>query len=424
MLSYKIISLGCKVNIYEAEAVANELNLKGYKATDDDLADIYILFTCAVTNTAESKTRKKINQIKKKNDDSIIVVVGCYVQLNYQELVNDLRINILVGSNEKNKIVLYIENYLNNHKQIVKVNNKINTFNFDKLNVLMFNKQTRAYLKIQDGCNQFCSFCIIPFARGHERSMEMDECINQAKLLSMKHQEIVLTGIHTGRYHDSKNNKLYDLLLNLVKIDSLKRIRLSSIEITEINDDIIDLILNNNKIARHLHIPLQSGDDDILQLMNRPYTTKNYTDRIKYIRNKIPNISISTDLIVGFPNELDNNFNNTYNFIKELKLSFIHVFPYAKKINTKASYMDNQITNDIKKSRVKNISELSTILYEEYLNSFIDKEVEVLIEKNEDGYSIGHCSEYFIVKIQGIYKPNTMIKVIVKDIVANIAISY
>ena len=241
--------------------------------------------------------------------------------------------------------------------------------------------------------------------------MELNDVIKQANILvNNNHKEIVLTGIHTGRYLDSNNNNLMTLIKELLKIEKLERLRLSSIEITEVTDELIDLMQTNTKLARHLHIPIQSADDTILKQMNRPYNTKYYLDRVNYIRSKVNNISISTDLIVGFPNETDELFNNTYNFIKDINFSFIHVFPYAKKVNTKAELFDNHIDEKIKKERVKLITTLSNTLYKEYMNTFIGKELTVLVETQKDNTIKGHSSEYIPIIINGTNKINSMIK--------------
>ena len=417
MKTFNIVTLGCKVNGYEAQSVANSLVDKGFEQRyNDDLADIYIVFTCAVTNTAESKTRKKINHVKRLNKNAIIVAVGCYVQINSEALKNDLDINILVGSRNKDKIVDYILDYIEKQNNISMIDKNINNFKFEKMFINKFENKQRAYLKIQDGCNQYCNFCIIPYARGKERSMELDEVIKQANILvNNGHKEIVLTGIHTGRYIDSKGNNLEALLIELLKIEKLKRLRLSSIEITEVTDEIIKLYETNDKLAKHLHIPLQSGDDTILKLMNRPYTTNEYINRVDYIRSKVHDISISTDLIVGFPHETDDLFKNTYDFINKVNFSFIHCFPYAKKANTNAAKFDNQVEEKLKKERVKQITNLSDSLYGKYMNQFIGKELVILGESVKNNNLKGHSSEYIPVVIENYDMVNTLINCRIKS---------
>ena len=413
MITFAVSTLGCKVNTFESVSIVESLKREGFIEIDfNDLADVYIIFTCAVTNVASSKSRKKINQAIRQNKDAVICVVGCYVQLEPKEIKDNENIDILVGSNFKNKIPEYIKKVLETKEKIDVVSDvRLKDIDFENLGVSLFDKQVRAYLKIQDGCNQFCSYCIIPYARGKERSLSVDEVVSLSKTISLNHKEIVLAGIHTGRYFSDG----YDLTKLVKKIleenKKIERLRISSIEITEITDELIKLIKNDNRIARHLHIPLQSGSDEMLKLMRRPYDTKLYLNRINYIRNEIPDISISTDVIVGFPNETEELFNNTLNFIKECSFSFIHVFPFSLKEGTDASKLKSFISNAEKKERVKKVSDLSKKLYYIYKETFINKELEVLIEKHEKNYSFGHSSEYIPVYIKGIFDKNQIIKV-------------
>jgi threonylcarbamoyladenosine tRNA methylthiotransferase MtaB len=413
MITFAVSTLGCKVNTFESVSIVESLKREGFIEIDfNDLADVYIIFTCAVTNVASSKSRKKINQAIRQNKDAVICVVGCYVQLEPKEIKDNENIDILVGSNFKNKIPEYIKKVLETKEKIDVVSDvRLKDIDFENLGVSLFDKQVRAYLKIQDGCNQFCSYCIIPYARGKERSLSVDEVVSLSKTISLNHKEIVLAGIHTGRYFSDG----YDLTKLVKKIleenKKIERLRISSIEITEITDELIKLIKNDNRIARHLHIPLQSGSDEMLKLMRRPYDTKLYLNRINYIRNEIPDISISTDVIVGFPNETEKLFNDTLNFIKECSFSFIHVFPFSLKEGTDASKLKGFISNAEKKERVKKVSDLSKKLYYIYKETFINKELEVLIEKHEKNYSFGHSSEYIPVYIKGIFDKNQIIKV-------------
>ncbi|MDI9519469.1 MAG: tRNA (N(6)-L-threonylcarbamoyladenosine(37)-C(2))-methylthiotransferase MtaB [Bacillota bacterium] len=413
MITFAVSTLGCKVNTFESVSIVESLKREGFIEIDfNDLADVYIIFTCAVTNVASSKSRKKINQAIRQNKDAVICVVGCYVQLEPKEIKDNENIDILVGSNFKNKIPEYIKKVLETKEKIDVVSDvRLKDIDFENLGVSLFDKQVRAYLKIQDGCNQFCSYCIIPYARGKERSLSVDEVVSLSKTISLNHKEIVLAGIHTGRYFSDG----YDLTKLVKKIleenKKIERLRISSIEITEITDELIKLIKNDNRIARHLHIPLQSGSDEMLKLMRRPYDTKLYLNRINYIRNEIPDISISTDVIVGFPKETEKLFNDTLNFIKECSFSFIHVFPFSLKEGTDASKLKGFISNAEKKERVKKVSDLSKKLYYIYKETFINKELEVLIEKHEKNYSFGHSSEYIPVYIKGIFDKNQIIKV-------------
>ena len=417
MKSYAMMILGCKVNDYEATYVRSKMDMYFKEVDFKELADIYLIFTCCVTNTAEAKTRKFIHDARRRNKDAYVVAIGCLSQIKGDSEVFD-DVDLVIGSDDKDSIVdlILANKKLNNvHKDISK--------EFEELYFDKYPNKSRAFLKIQDGCNQFCSYCIIPYSRGRERSGNHILIINQAKKLAESVKEIVLTGIHTGRYNDGEYD-LYMLLKDLCQIDQLETIRLSSIEINEINDEIIELMKNNPKLAHHLHIPVQSLDDSILKAMRRPYTVEEYKKRIEYIRSKIPDISISTDLIVGFPNEDDKCFENTLNNIKDIEFSFIHVFPYSRKTNTLADKMDNHIDPKIKKERVKKIIELNESLRNNYYNKFINKEVEILIEKVKDNYSYGYCKEYIYVKVKGVYDIGTIIKAridsIDKEVIASV----
>ena len=372
-------------------------------------ADIYLIFTCCVTNTAEAKTRKFIHDARRNNPDAYIAAIGCLVQIkNKSEVFED--VDLLIGSDEKGRIVELI-------LQGLKLNNVHETVgnDFEHLYIESYPTKSRSFLKIQDGCNQFCSYCIIPYARGRERSGDHLKLIEEAHILAKKNKELVLTGIHTGRYNDGEYD-LYHLLKELCEIDELKTIRLSSIEITEINDDIIRLMAQNDKLAAHLHIPVQSCDNDILRLMNRPYTIEEYMDRIAYIRKMIPDISISTDLIVGFPEEDERRFMNTCKKLQEIGFSFIHVFPYSRKSGTAADRMSGHIDARIKKERVRKVMDLERPLTEEYRKRFTGKKVKVLIERNDDGYSYGYARQYFYVKVKGILETGEIYDVIINEV--------
>ena len=418
MKSYGICTLGCKVNTYEAESVNQQLKERGYIEKDfKEVCDIYIIFTCAVTNTASSKSRKKIHQAIRQNKDALICVVGCYVQIDVDNLQKDDHIDILIGSKYKDKLVDYIERYENKQMNMVE---ELNNVPFEKLIVDSFEHQTRAYLKIQDGCNQYCSYCIIPYARGHERSMNPQEVVNEAKLLSLHHKEIVLTGIHTGRYGKEYGVSLAKLIkMILANCPQIDRIRISSIEITEIDEELIELIKNDKRVAAHLHIPLQSGDNRTLKRMNRPYTCEEFLNKITYIREQIPFISISTDLIVGFVQESEEEFAHTYEFLKECAFSFIHVFPFASKKGTKAYNMSGHVDNATKKLRSNQCLALSKNLNYVFASKFINQEVEILVEGNDANYSFGYTSEYIYVYIDEKIMPNTMVKAVITSIDKN-----
>ena len=328
-MKFKIITLGCKVNIYESE-IMSELLLNNGFIKDEENPDIVIINTCSVTNMADVKSRKYIRSVKKDNKDIILVVVGCSSENHREELLN-LDVDILLGNKNKSKIVDIINEYLKTKKRYVYFdNNKVKEF--EDMVVDKFRSHTRAFIKIQDGCNNYCSYCIIPYLRGNLRSKDINKVIEEAKnLVNNNHKEIVLTGIHTGSYGRELGYDLSDLLRELIKIDGLKRIRISSIEFTEINDKFLEVLNSSKVIVDHLHIPLQSGSERILKLMNRKYSKDEYKNIIVKIRSIRPNISISTDVIVGFPSESEDDFKECIDFCKEIKFSKIHVFPYYKR---------------------------------------------------------------------------------------------
>ena len=414
-MKFKIVTLGCKVNTYESEMMREKLLANNYEETFDNDADIVIINTCSVTNMADAKSRKLINYNKRENPNAIMVVCGCSAQNKKEELSN-LDIDILIGNNGKSKIVDLIEDYKNtNEKYINFISSR--KLEFEDMNVDRFTNQTRAYIKIQDGCNNFCAYCIIPFMRGNIRSKDMDKVIEEANsLVKNGHKEIVLTGIDTGSYGKDKNYTLTDLLNELVKIDGLERIRLSSIDTFDLDDKFIDCLKNNYKICDHLHISLQSGSDKILKLMNRKYDTAKYLETINKIRSVRPNISITTDVIVGFPQESDEDFNEVLDYVNKVKFSKVHVFPYSKRDGTKASVMLGQVQESVKKERAKKLIEVSSELEKEYYSKFIDKELEVLIEENINGKSIGHTSNYIKVVIDGTLDRNEFYNVKIKEV--------
>lgn len=400
MTKFAILTLGCKVNLYESESYIQSLKAEGFtEVSFDEQADVYIINTCTVTNTASSKSRNKINQAHKQNPNALICAVGCLVQVGDDRLDQIEAIDIMIGSSHKDQLVSMIKKALvdkKKHKEIEDVRaNKV----FDELYVNNFSHHTRAFLKIQDGCDQFCTYCIIPYARGSERSLAPDKVIKQAKsLLTNGYKEIVLSGIHTGRYGKDHQTSLTDLIKNLLKT-SVYRLRISSIEITEITDEMILLIKNDIRLAKHLHIPLQSGSEQILTLMKRPYDTTYFIERIRFIKQMIPDISISTDIIVGFPGETEEDFMKTIAFIKEVNFSFLHVFPYSKKSGTVAGKMLEQIGKDVKRARVTQLIKLSNQMYEAYQKTFIAKEVDIIMEAEKDGKWMGHSSHYLPIII-------------------------
>ena len=405
-----IYSLGCKVNIYESEYVSSLLKNHGYEIVSfDDVADIYIINTCSVTNESDRKSRKMIHQAKRKNKDAIIVVMGCYSQVKYYEIDAD----IILGNQDKSKILDYLNEFMEKKQSISKIYDLRKDSNFERMFIDNFDSHTRAFVKIQDGCNAFCSYCIIPYTRGKIRSKNPDDVVDEvSNLVKNGYREIVLTGIHTGKYGvDLDGVNLEKLLRRLIKIPNIYRIRLSSIEINEITDGIMELIRESDVIAGHLHIPLQSGSDDILKSMNRKYSVREFIKKIDKIRGLRDDISITTDLIVGFPGEDDENFVETLNTLERIKFTKIHTFPYSKRDGTVASQMVNQVDGNVKKKRVKRILELSDQYEKEYYTRYIGKTLEGVSELRKDGIAIVHTSNFIPVLIENYPYNNEIVKV-------------
>lgn len=401
-MKFQIYTLGCKVNTYESNVMRDALLNKGYFEVGlKEKADITIINTCTVTNTADSKSMKVIRQAIRRNENAIIVVCGCLVQNKKEEVSKIDGVDIVIGNINKSKIVDYIEKYIEEKKQEVDVRNIMDT-NFEPMMLNNFNK-TRAFVKIQDGCNNFCSYCIIPYTRGNVRSKDKQSVLKEIQLLVDEgHKEVVLTGIHTGNYGaEFADYKFADLLKDIVKIDKLERLRISSIEITEINDDVMEVIKENNILVDHMHIPLQSGSDAVLKRMNRKYDKEYFINKIKKLRKIRPNISITTDVIVGFPGETKEEFEETIETIKKIEFTKLHVFPYSKREGTKAAIMDGQVDENIKKKRVKILLQLSKELEYNYMEKFIGKKVIFIPEIAKEEYIIGHTGNFLNVKYRG-----------------------
>ncbi len=394
-MKYYIINLGCKVNAYEAKVMSDLLDNEGYLKGSIDNADIYIVNTCFVTNVAEHKSFQMIRKAVKKNP-KLVIVCGCLPQMKSKDVLAIDDVDIVLGNKDKSKIIEYINNYKEKISKIYDLSN----VEFEDMQLNNFNK-TRAFVKIQDGCNNFCSYCIIPYTRGNVRSKRKEDVINEiTNLINYGHKEVVLTGIHTGNYHD-KDYDFADLLNDVVKIKGLKRLRISSIEITEINERVIDVIKNNDILVDHMHIPLQSGSNEILKLMNRKYDINYFINKTNELRSIRPDISITTDVIVGFPFETEKLFEETINNIKKINFAKLHVFPYSRREGTKADLMDNQIDDVTKKKRAHVLIELSKQLELNYMNKFIDKEIEFIPETYKDGYLYGHTGNYLAIKVKG-----------------------
>ena len=395
-------TLGCKVNTYESNAMLKIFNEAGYQEVDfKQVADVYVINTCTVTNTGDSKSRQMIRKAIRKNPKATICVVGCYSQTAPEEIEKIEGVGVVLGTQYRSDIVKYVDEHLETGEMVIKVDNVMNLRKFEDLNIDRF-KNTRAFLKIQDGCNNFCTYCIIPYARGRVRSRQKESVLNLAqRLVDNGYVEIVLTGIHTAGYgEDLDDYSFYELLVDLVKIKGLKRLRISSIETSQISDEIIDLIGSNEIIVDHLHVPLQAGSDATLKRMNRKYTTAEYLEKINKIRSYLPNIAFTTDVIVGFPGETDEEFEETYNFIKQVNYSELHVFPYSPRKNTPAAKMKDQVNDQIKHERANRLLQLSKELNHEFALKQIGKTLKVLFEKRDGEYLIGHAGDYLKVKVK------------------------
>lgn len=398
-MKIKVITLGCKVNIYESEYIIDCIKNSDHQLVDcKDIADVYIINSCTVTNNSDIKSRKLVSHCVKENKNAIVVMLGCYSQYRYKELEEIENIKIILGNKDKSKVIDYLDEFLKTNNKIVKIYD-MDKEEFEDFYLTNFQNHTRAFVKVQDGCDSYCSYCIIPYVRGSIRSKRIDVVVKEVEeLVKNGYNEIVLVGIHTGKYGKDINSNLKELLTNLLKIKNMCRIRISSIEINEVLD-ILDLMKETDLIVNHLHIPLQSGCDKVLKLMNRKYSCKDYESIIEKIRNIRPNIAITTDLIVGFPNESEENFLNTVKFIEKIGFYSIHAFPYSARRNTPAAIMKNQINFSVKKDRVKKILELSNKLSKKYEEVFLFSNVEVLVDQLDDNYMYGYTSNYIRVKL-------------------------
>ena len=399
-------TLGCKVNQYETNAMEQQFIKNGYKVVDHhDFADIYVVNTCTVTNIAERKSRQMLRRVKDINKDAILVVCGCYAQVAKEELEKIPEIDIILGINEKNNIVEIVEDYIK--KQVSKeeiVSDVSNQNEFLDFGDVTYTEKNRAVVKVQDGCNMFCSYCIIPYARGRIRSRKIESVVSEiSKIAKLGIKEVVITGIHVASYGKDfeENIGLIDLLEAINKIDGIERIRLSSIEPNIIDEEFVKRLSKLEKICPHFHLSLQSGCDETLKRMNRKYTTKKYKEAVDLLRSYFPDVNFTTDVIVGFPGETEEEFNTTYKFLEEIKFYRMHVFKYSKRRGTVAEKMPNQIDGNIKEERSNKLIELSNKNENEYNESYIGKEVNVLFEEYENGYFRGYTTNYMMVNVPG-----------------------
>jgi len=399
-------TLGCKVNHYETEAIWQLFKGQGYERVEyEQAADVYVINTCTVTNTGDKKSRQVIRRAVRKNPDAVICVTGCYAQTSPAEIMAIPGVDIVVGTQDRVKMLDYIEQFKKERQPINGVGNIMKTRVYEELDVPAFTDRTRASLKIQEGCNNFCTFCIIPWARGLMRSRDPKEVVAQAQqLVDAGYKEIVLTGIHTGGYgEDMKDYNLAQLLRDLEsQVKGLKRIRISSIEASQITDEVIEVLDQSEMVVRHLHIPLQSGSNTVLKRMRRKYTMEFFGERLNRLKEALPGLAITSDVIVGFPGETEEEFMETYNFIKEHGFSELHVFPYSKRTGTPAARMTDQIDEEVKNQRVHRLIELSNQLAKEYASTFEGEVLEVIPEEKykeapESGLYVGYTDNYLKV---------------------------
>ncbi|MCQ4086159.1 tRNA (N(6)-L-threonylcarbamoyladenosine(37)-C(2))-methylthiotransferase MtaB [Saccharibacillus sp. JS10] len=409
MPSVAFYTLGCKVNFYDTEAIWQLFKNEGYEQVEfDQTADVYLINTCTVTNTGDKKSRQIIRRAVRRNPNAIVAVTGCYAQTSAAEIMEIPGVDLVIGTQDREKILPLVDEIHAKREPINAVRNIMKTRTFEELDVPSFNGHTRAFLKIQEGCNNFCTFCIIPWSRGLSRSREPQSVLSQARqLVAAGYKEIVLTGIHTGGYGDDMENyRLSDLMEELDKVEGLERIRISSIEASQIDDKMLDVLNRSTKMCRHFHIPLQAGDDSVLKRMRRKYTTAEFAEKIARIRQAMPDVAITTDVIVGFPGETDEMYRNGFAFMQQIGFSEMHVFPYSQRTGTPAARMDDQVDDEIKNQRVHELIELSEQMQLTYAQKFVGEVVDVIPEKNEkgtypQGFVGGHSDNYLTIVFEG-----------------------
>ena len=404
MSSFITYNLGCKVNAYELSAISSLLIKEGFKE-DSVNPDVVLINTCSVTATADQKSRQHIRKMQKLFPHAVIAVMGCYSQGNHKFIEEEIKPQIILGTSHRKDVVDLIKHALNENGHYKIIEEDTRQYTYEELGITSYSENVRAFLKIQDGCNNFCTYCIVPFRRGRMRSRESKNVLQEAEYLVKEgYQEIVLSGIHVGGYGQDLSDESFSTLVEKISnISGLHSLRISSIEESEIDDELIHLIQKKDNLAKHLHIPLQSGSNHILKLMNRKYTREQFISRIKEIRSLIPDVMISGDVIVGFPCETEQDFQDTYDLCQEC-FDMLHVFPYSPRPGTIAARMDGQIPHELKKRRSQRLIELSKQLYQKYASLFIDKNITVLVEKYDEtkGMNIGHTSNYISVKVPSI----------------------
>ena len=417
MKKVSFYTLGCKVNQYETNAMIQKFKEAGYEIVDmnNDISDICVVNTCTVTNISDRKSRHELRKVKDKNKDAIIVATGCYAQVSKTELEEMPEIDIVLGNTEKSDIVKYVEEFINNKEKIVEIYDIGAQKEFSEMGQITYTEKTRAVIKVQDGCNQFCSYCIIPYARGRVRSRKPEEVIKEIEKIAQKGiKEVVITGIHISSYGRDFNNPngLIELLEKINNIDGIQRIRLGSLEPKIITEEFVQRLTKLDKMCHHFHLSLQSGCDETLKRMNRKYTTQEFREIVNRLRKYYDDVILTTDIIVGFPGETDEEFNKTFEFLKEIKFYKMHVFPYSKRKGTRAAEMENQVDGNIKEKRSKILIDLSNKNQKEYNLSLIGKKVEVLFEDKDEDYYKGHTQNYILVK----YKTDEILDNVMREV--------
>lgn len=415
-------TLGCKVNQSETEAMTALFLDKGYQLGDfEEFCDVYVINTCTVTHAGDRKSRQMIRRAKHLNPEAIIVVTGCYAQTSPEAVAAIEDVDIILGTNKRHQIVEEVEQFSGVRKLLV--DEKDTLTDFEEISMDRVIQKARAYLKVQEGCEQFCTYCIIPYARGPLRSRSMENTLQEArKLEKAGFREIILTGIHLGAYGKPGEAEaamgkvqevtLADLCEMLLNETSFERIRLSSIEPTEVDDHLLRLFAENRRMCRHLHLPLQAGDDSVLEAMHRPYNTEQYRQEMARIRAAVPGIALSTDLMVGFPGETDEQFENSLRFCDEIGFSSMHLFKYSPREGTPAATYPDQVRNEVKDIRSKRMQEMAEKNMLRYMEEHLGQTVEVLIEEQRaDGIWLGHTDNYLHVAIDGPCRKNTMVQV-------------
>lgn len=402
-MKFIVYTLGCKVNSYESAALEAAFLARGYEEANKDDANIVVINTCSVTSNSDKKSRQAIRRYIRTYKEAIIVAMGCYSQVAVNTLKKIEGLDIIVGTSRRSLIPSLIDEFKENRKQIIAVEPNSRQFCYEELGAPALISKTRAYLKIQDGCDNYCSYCIIPQTRGVSRSRTKEKIIEEAKLLTAHgYQEIILTGIDLGSFSNNDGKYTLTHLIKdiLLEAPSLKRLRISSIEASQITPEFIKLLKEEPRIAEHLHIPLQSGSKQVLAKMNRHYDPSEYKKIINKVREVVPNIAITTDVIVGFPGESEEHFLETYDLINEVAFSDLHVFPYSKRSSTPAAKLKNEVPSDVKKQRVQKLSELGERLSKKYSAKFKGEKVEVIFETYDELTKTyrGHTSNYLLVE--------------------------